>query len=66
VADRLLELEPNDERLWTLKADTLYRLSRYREAVNAADNALQINREYQPAKRIHEKAVKLMYQKKKI
>ena len=62
--DRVLELDPNNVRFWTLKADTLYRLERYREAVNAAERAVRIDQEYPPARRIREKAVKLMYQRK--
>ncbi len=62
--DRLLELEPDEVRYWTLKADNLYRLERYREAVSVAEYALQIDPQFPPAKRIHEKALKLMYQRK--
>jgi tetratricopeptide (TPR) repeat protein len=62
--DRLLELETADVRFWTLKADTLYRLERYRDAVNAAEYACRINIEYPPAQRIYEKSLRLMYQRK--
>ncbi|GCE13832.1 tetratricopeptide repeat protein [Tengunoibacter tsumagoiensis] len=62
--DRLLELDANNPRFWTLKADTLYRLERYREAVTIAERARRLDMEYQPARRIHEKALKLMYQRK--
>lgn len=62
--DRLLELEPDEVRYWTLKADSLYRLELYREAVTTAQHALQIDPQFLPARRIHEKAVKLMYQRK--
>ena len=62
--DRLLELETADVRFWTLKADTLYRMERYRDAVQAAEHACQINAEYPPAQRIYEKSLRLMYQRK--
>jgi len=62
--DRLLELESADVRFWTLKADTLYRMERYRDAVNAAEHACRINAEYPPAQRIYEKSLRLMYQRK--
>jgi len=62
--DRLLELIADDEQLWTIKADNLYRLERYREAALAAEQALHYNQQYAPARRIHEKAVRLMYQRK--
>jgi tetratricopeptide (TPR) repeat protein len=64
VFDHLLALDPSNERFLTLKADTLYRLERYREAASVAERALRLNEEYPPAHRIHEKAVRLMYQKK--
>ena len=48
-----------------IKADNLYRLERYREAVNAADRALRLDEEYAPAHRIHEKATRAMYQQKR-
>ncbi len=60
----LLELEPTDVRFWTMKADTLYRLERYREAVSTAERARRLNPDYPPMRRIHEKALKLMYQRK--
>ena len=62
--DRLLELETADVGFWTLKADTLYRMERYREAVHAAEHACRINAEYAPAQRIYEKSLRLMYQRK--
>ncbi|HEU5229802.1 MAG TPA: tetratricopeptide repeat protein [Ktedonobacteraceae bacterium] len=62
--DQLLALDPSSVRTWTLKADTLYRLGRYREATAIAEKALRIDQGYSPAHRIHEKAVKLMYQRK--
>ncbi|HBE26832.1 MAG TPA: hypothetical protein DDW33_14240, partial [Ktedonobacter sp.] len=62
--DRMLELAPEDERVWTIKADNLYRLERYREASQAAERALHFDQEFAPARRVHEKAVRLMYQRK--
>jgi tetratricopeptide (TPR) repeat protein len=62
--DHLLELETADVRFWTLKADTLYRMERYRDAVQAAEYACRINSEYPPAQRIYEKSLRLMYQRK--
>jgi tetratricopeptide (TPR) repeat protein len=62
--DRVLELDPKDPRTWTFKADTFYRLGRYREAASAAEHALLFDQEYAPARRIHERALKLMYQRK--
>jgi tetratricopeptide (TPR) repeat protein len=62
--DRLIELETADVRFWTLKADTLYRMERYRDAVQAAEYACRINAEYPPAQRIYEKSLRLMYQRK--
>jgi len=62
--DHVLELDPANVRFWTMKADTLYRLERYREAVNAAERAVRIDQDYPPARRIREKAVRLMYQRK--
>ena len=63
--DRVIELDPDDVRFWTMKADTLYRLERYREAANIAERARRIDSEYPPAYRIHEKALRSMYQHKK-
>ncbi len=65
AADAVLELEPLNVRFWTQKADTLYRLGRYREASTVADHALQLDMLYPPARRLHEKAIRLMYQKKR-
>lgn len=62
--DQLLEMDARNVRFWTMKADTLYRLERYREAVNAAERAVRIDQDYPPARRIREKAVRLMYQRK--
>jgi tetratricopeptide (TPR) repeat protein len=62
--DRLLELEDADVRFWTLKADTLYRMERYREAVQAAERACHVDSEYLPAQRIYDKSLRLMYQRK--
>jgi tetratricopeptide (TPR) repeat protein len=62
--DRLLELEPSDVRFWTFKADTLFRIERYREAVSAAEYARRINADYPPAQRVYEKSLRLMYQRK--
>jgi len=62
--DRLLELEEADVRFWTLKADTLYRMERYRDAVQAAEQACFIDAEYSPAQRIYQKSLRLMYQRK--
>ncbi len=65
ACEPLFSLVLDSERYWTLKADTLYRLERYREAAAAADVALRINTEYPPARRIREKSLQLMYQRKK-
>jgi tetratricopeptide (TPR) repeat protein len=62
--DQLLALDSSNVRYWMLKADTLYRLERYREAVNVSDRALRMDPDYYPAQRIHEKALRLMYQRK--
>lgn len=61
----LLDLDPGNVRFWTLKADTLYRLLRYREAVATADHAIYLSPDYLPARRIREQALKRMYQRKK-
>jgi len=63
--ERLLEFDPSNVRFMTMKADTLYRLERYREAVAVAARALKLDSDYLPARRIHEKAIRLMYQRKK-
>ena len=63
--EQLLDLDPNNVRFWTLKADTLYRLLRYREAIATADHAIYLNPEYPPARRIREQALKRMYQQKR-
>jgi tetratricopeptide (TPR) repeat protein len=62
--EQVLVLAPGDVRMWTLKADNLYRQERYREAAQVADYALRLNQQYPPARRIHEKAIRLMYQRK--
>jgi tetratricopeptide (TPR) repeat protein len=62
--DHLLELFPNDERILTIKADNLFRLGNYRESARVAKRALYFDVTYHPAKRIHEKALRLMYQRK--
>jgi tetratricopeptide (TPR) repeat protein len=62
--ERCLELAPNDARFWTTKADNLFRLERFREAAQAAEHALHFDTQYAPARRIHEKAVRMMYQRK--
>ncbi|HEY7414426.1 MAG TPA: tetratricopeptide repeat protein [Ktedonobacteraceae bacterium] len=64
ILDHLLEMDVSNVRFWTLKADTLYRLERYREAVSAAERATRLDLDYPPAHRIHDKAIRLMYQKK--
>jgi len=64
LLSRLLEMDSSNVRFWTLKADTLYRLERYREAVSAAERATRLDLDYPPAHRIHDKAIRLMYQKK--
>jgi tetratricopeptide (TPR) repeat protein len=58
--DRLLALEPDDVRFVTMKADTLYRLHNYREAATVAAHALRLDRHYFPARRLREKATKLL------
>lgn len=64
VLDQLLALDGSNVHFWTLKADTLYRLERYREAAAIAERARRIAPDYPPVLRIHEKALKLMYQRK--
>jgi hypothetical protein len=39
-------------------------MQRYREAASVADYAIALNQEYSPARRIRERALKLMYQRK--
>ena len=62
--DQVLELDPGNVRFITMKADTLYRLKRYRQAAHSAQQAISLDSEYPPAHRIREKALKLMYQHK--
>jgi len=62
--DRVIELDPANVRFWTIKADTLYRLERYREAAKIAERAVRLHTDYSPARRIREKSVRAMYQKK--
>jgi tetratricopeptide (TPR) repeat protein len=62
--DHLLALYPNDERILTIKADNLFRLGNYRESARVAKRALYFDVAYHPAKRIHEKAVRLIYKHK--
>lgn len=62
--DHLLALDGSNVRFWTLKADTTYRLERYREAVSIAEHARNIDSEYAPANRIYERSLRLMYQRK--
>jgi tetratricopeptide (TPR) repeat protein len=64
VLDRVLELDTANVRFWTLKADTLYRLERYRESAKVAEHAVRLYSGYPPAHRIREKAVRMMYQRK--
>jgi len=63
--DRVLEFDPTNVRYLMIKADNLYRQQLYRKAVSVAEDALQIDDEYPPARRIHEKAMRMMYQYKK-
>src|SRR5260370_16711580 len=60
--DRMLEFDPTNVRYLMIKADNLYRQQLYRKAVSVAEDALQIDDEYPPARRIHEKAMRMMYQ----
>ena len=62
--ERVLELDPTNLRYMMINADNLYRLQRYRESVSASELALQIADENAPARRIHEKAIRAMYQQK--
>ncbi|MDQ2715649.1 MAG: hypothetical protein M3Z08_12135, partial [Chloroflexota bacterium] len=62
--EHVLELDPHNARFWTIKADTLYRLARYRESARIANHAMQVDADYRPAQRLHEKAVRMMYQHK--
>ncbi len=63
--ERVLELDPTNVRYMMIKADTLYRLQRYRESVSTSELALKIDDEYPPAQRIREKAIRAMYQQKR-
>jgi tetratricopeptide (TPR) repeat protein len=62
--DRLIALDLSNVRFMTIKADTLYRLERYREAVTIAERAMRLNQDYPPARRIYEKSLRMMYQRK--
>lgn len=62
--ERVLEFEPDSVYYLTIKADTLYRLADYRLAAATAQHAMRLDSSYAPARRIHEKAVRLMYQRK--
>lgn len=62
--ERVLEFEPKNVYYLTIKADTLFRLEDYRQAAATAQYALRLDSSYAPARRIHEKAVRLMYQRK--
>jgi tetratricopeptide (TPR) repeat protein len=63
--NRVLELEPTNLRYMMIKADNLLRLQRYRESVLVAERALHFDQDYQPIRRVHEKATRLMYQQKR-
>ena len=63
--DHILEFDPTNVRYLMIKADNLYRLQRFREAVSVSEYALKIGDEYSPARRIHEKAMRMMYQQKR-
>jgi tetratricopeptide (TPR) repeat protein len=63
--EHLLDLDPDNVRFWTFKADTLYRLLRYRESIATADHAIYLRPDYAPARRIREQALKRMYQRKR-
>jgi tetratricopeptide (TPR) repeat protein len=63
--DQVIHLDPTNIRYLMIKADNLLRLQRYREAVLASERALQFDPDYSPARRIHEKAARLMYQQKR-
>ena len=60
--ERVLEMDASNVRFWTMKADMLYRLERYREAARVAERAVRLEMDYPPARRIREKAVRMMYQ----
>jgi tetratricopeptide (TPR) repeat protein len=62
--DQLLQLDPANVRFWTLKADTLHRLERYREAVRCSEHAVRLDMDYAPARRIYEKSLKQVQQKR--
>lgn len=62
--DHLIALDLSNVRFITIKADTLYRLERYREAVTIAERAMRLDQEYPPARRIYEKSLRMMYQRK--
>lgn len=62
--ERVQELDASNVRFWTMRADMLYRLERYREAAKVAERAVRLDQDYPPARRIREKAVRMMYQKK--
>ena len=62
--DHLIALDVANVRFVALKADTLYRMERYREAVTTAERAMRLNQDYPPAQRIYEKSLRMMYQRK--
>jgi tetratricopeptide (TPR) repeat protein len=62
--DHLIALDLSNVRFVALKADTLYRMERYREAVTTAERAMRLNQDYPPAQRIYEKSLRMMYQRK--
>jgi tetratricopeptide (TPR) repeat protein len=62
--EHVIELDASNVRFWTIRADMLYRLERYREAAKIAERAVRLDLDYPPARRIREKAVRMMYQRK--
>ncbi|GLV58928.1 hypothetical protein KDH_57560 [Dictyobacter sp. S3.2.2.5] len=63
--DHLVTLDASNVRVLWLKADTLYRLERYREAVAVSERARRLEPDYPPIRRLHEKSLRLMYQRKR-
>ncbi|GER88652.1 hypothetical protein KDW_28140 [Dictyobacter vulcani] len=63
--DHLVAMDASNVRILTMKADSLFRLGRYREAIVSADRAKRLSPDYAPARRIYEKSLRLMYQRKK-
>ena len=65
VAQEAIKANPDEKELYQMLGQAQRYLGRYREAVNASESALRLDEEYPPARRIHEKAMRAMYQQKR-